>query len=371
MQRTLLPFLLVTATAAAQSYLYLPASTSPNIVEQSSYNLRPFMQTNSRVQIFYSATEVGGSQFAASALSFRYDGPIPQVGAPGPFTVQRLRVHVGTTQVAQPTASFGANLTQPLTTVYDGAFSYLPDPGSAFPHPWEVPNTSMRVPFNAPLGVTIPAGGWLVVDVQMEGNNIANFGFSHAILDGFMTTGGATNGSASNFGQGCSASAGAPAATISTTGTHAPGAAHFVSGQNLGASTIALLVLSGSNTTSQYGQLPFNLPTTGCSLYTETELSFLMFTDANGSIAPNSQMGAISVPAEPAFAGVTIYEQFVSLVQSANPFGFVLSDARAVTLGSFSTPTLGVYTVSHGADANATVADKVEPFGYALRIQLN
>ncbi len=371
MQRRLLPLLFLSATSAAQNYLYLPASTSPNVVESSSYNLRPFMQTNSRVQLFYSATEVGGSLFTANALSFRYDGPIPQVGAPGPFSVQRLRVHVGTTQIAQPTASFGANLSQALTTVHDAAFSYLPDPGSAFPHPWEVPNTSMRIPFNAPLGVAIPAGGFFVVDVQMEGNNIANFGFSHAILDGFMATGGVANGTTSNFGQGCNAAIGAPAATISTTGTHAPGAAHFVSGQNLGASTIALLVLSGSNTTSQYGLLPFNLPTTNCNLYTETELSFVMFTDASGAIAPNAQMGAISVPADPAFAGVTIYEQFVSLVQSANPFGFVLSDARAITLGSFTAPSLGVYTVSHGADANAATADKVEPFGYALRIQLN
>ena len=371
MQRILLPVFFLAASAAAQNYLYMPASTSPNLVESSSYNLRPFMQTNSRVQMFFSATEAGSSQFAANAISMRYDGPIPQVGAPGPFTVQRLRVAVGTTQVAQPTASFGGNLSQSLTTVYDGAFSYLPDPGSSFPHGWEIPNTSLRIPFSAPVGLTIPAGGWLVVDLQMEGNNIANFGFSHAIVDGFMSTGGATNGSAVNFGQGCSAAVGAPAATINTTGVHAPGAAHFVSGQNLGASTIALMVLSGSNTNSQFGSLPFTLPSTNCSLYTDIELNFVMFTNANGSIAPNSQMGAISVPADPAFAGVTIYEQFVSLVDAANPFGFVLSDARAVTLGSFTPPAIGVYTVSHGADANAAVADKVEPFGYALRFQLN
>ena len=371
MQRQLLTVLLLAATAAAQNYLYLPASTSTNFVEQSSYNLRPFMQTNSRVQMFFSATETGSSQFAASALSLRYDGPIPQVGAPGPFTVQRLRVRVGTTQTSQPTASFNGNLTQALTTVYDGVFTYLPDPGSAFPHPWEAPGTSLRIPFSAPLSISVPTGGWLVVDLQMEGNNIANFGFSHAIVDGFMTTGGATNGTAVNFGQGCSVSPTSPSATISTTGTHAPGAAHFVAGQNLGANTIALMVLSGSNTNSQFGPLPFNLPSTGCNLYTDIDLNFVMFTDASGSIAPNTQMGAVSVPADPAFAGVTIYEQFVSLVSAANPYGFVLSDARAITLGTFTSPGIGVYTVSHGADANAAVADKVEPFGYAVRLQLN
>ena len=92
MQRSLTAVLLLANLACAQNFLYLPASLSPNTVELPSYNLRPFMQTNSRVQMFFSAAETGSSSFTASALSLRYDGPIPQVGAPGPFTVQRLRI---------------------------------------------------------------------------------------------------------------------------------------------------------------------------------------------------------------------------------------------------------------------------------------
>ncbi len=371
MQRSLTAVLLLANLACAQNFLYLPASLSPNTVELPSYNLRPFMQTNSRVQMFFSAAETGSSSFTASALSLRYDGPIPQVGAPGPFTVQRLRVGVGATAVGQPSASFGSNLSQPLVPVFDSAFSYMPDPGSAFPHPWAAPANSMRIPFSAPANIVIPVGGWLVVDVQMEGNNIANFGFSHAIVDGFTGTGGAVNGTATSFGQGCSVTNGGPTATMTTTGTHAPGAAHFVSGQNLGASTLALAILSGSNTTSQFGALPWNLPATGCNLYTDLDLSFVMFTDAAGAIAPNQQMGAISVPANSAFSGVTIYEQLVAIVPGANPFDLVLSDARAITLGSFTPPSIGVYSVSHGADANATFADRVEPFGYAARLEVN
>lgn len=371
MQRFLAPALFLCATIPAQSFLYLPASLPTNTVELGSYSLRPFMQTNSRVQMFFSATETGSGAFVANAISLRYDGPIPQVGAPGPFTVQRLRVHVGTSAVARPDANFGTNLTQPLTTVYDGVFSYLPDPGSAFPHPWAAPGNSLRIPFSAPVQIAVPSGGWFVVDVQMEGNNIANFGFSHAIVDGHTTTGGVVDGSAVSFGQGCSVSPNAPAATLGTTGVHAPGAAHFVNGQNLGANTIALLLLSGSNTTSQFGTLPWNLPSTNCDLYTDLDLNFVMFTDANGSIAPNQQMGAIPVPANPAFNGVPIYEQFASIVPGANAWDIVLSNARAITLGAFTTPAMGIYTVSHGGDANAGVGDKVEPFGYALRVETN
>lgn len=370
MQR-LLASTLMLAAASAQGFLYLPATLSPDTTELSTYNLRPFMQTNARVQMFFSATETGSSSFTANAISMRYDGPIPQVGAPGPFTVQRLRVHIGASAVDQPTATFSTNLTQPLTTVYDAPFSYLPDPGSAFPHPWAVPGTSLRIPFQAPVSVAIPAGGWFVVEIQMEGNNIANFGFSHAIVDGHTAPGGAAGGTATSFGQGCSASVGAPGASIGSTGVHAPGAAHFVSGQHLGANSLALLLLSGSNTTSQLGALPWNLPGTACDLYTDLDLNFVMFTDANGAIAPNQQMGAISVPANTAFNGVNIYEQFASLVAGANAWDIVLSDARAITLGTFTTPAMGVYSVSHGSNASAGVGDKVEAFGYALRVETN
>ncbi len=371
MHRHLAVLALLAPFAAAQSYLYLPASTAPNLVEGGSYNLRPFMQTNSRVQMFFDATEVGTSTFVAQAISLRYDGPIPQVGAPGPFTVQRLRVHVGSTAVAQPGASFAQNLSAPLTTVYDGTFTYLPDPGFGFPHPWEVPNTSMRIPFAAPVSIAIPAGGMFVVDVQMEGNNIANFGFSHAIVDGHMSSGGVTDGFASSFGAGCPAAIGGAPATMTTTGVHAPGAAHFISGQNLGPNTLALGLIGASNAASPFGALPFNLPSTACTLYTDAAISFLMLTDGAGAIAPNLQSGAVAVPIDPAFAGVQLFEQIASIAPNANAFGFVLSDARDITLGSYAPPTIGVYSVSHGADAEAGIADKVEPFGYALRVELN
>jgi hypothetical protein len=76
----------------------------------------------------------------------------------------------------------------------------------------------------------------------MEGNNIAQFGFSHAILDGATTSGGITNGNAATYGQGCSAGTGLPAATVTASGVFAPGGAHFLNGQNLGANAIVVAV---------------------------------------------------------------------------------------------------------------------------------
>ncbi|MGE3172620.1 MAG: hypothetical protein AB7O97_08325 [Planctomycetota bacterium] len=361
---------LLAATAGAQTYLHLPASFVPDAVELADYEIRPLMQTNCRLQMFFDAAETGSSAFTALELALRYDGPIPQVGAPGPFQIQRLQVLIGSSAAGIPGADFAQNLTQPLQTVFDGPWTYLPDPGSGFPQPWGGPGNSLRFPFTTPAAVTIPTGGWFVVELRMQGNNIAGFGFSHAILDGVETFGGVTDGTRTSYGTGCSAATGAPAATISATGNFAPGTAHFVAGQNLGANTLAIGVLGGSNAMSTFGPLPVTLPGTTCSLLASTDITWLAFTNAAGAVAPDLQSSAIVVPPVPAFAGARLYEQWISLVPAANPFGLIVSDALDVQLGSIQPPTTGIYLVSHGTQSDAAIADEVRPFGYAVELQV-
>src|SRR5687768_13565382 len=124
---------LAAASLSAQNFVALPATASPNN-ETPGYSLLPLMQPNARVQMFFDAAEVGAPPFTAVELAWRYDGPVPEVGAPGPFSITRLQIRVGVSAVAAPGAEFGANLTQPLTTVFDGPWSYLPDNGSQAPH---------------------------------------------------------------------------------------------------------------------------------------------------------------------------------------------------------------------------------------------
>ncbi len=355
---------LAAASLSAQNYLELPATASPAF-ELPNYSVLPLMQPNARVQMFYDATEVGSSSFLADRIEFRFDGPIPQVGAPGPFAITRLQIHIGTTTVAMPGASFAGNLTQPLTTVFDAPWSYLPDPGSASPHPWGGPGGGLTFVFTTTVPITIPAGGWLVVDLQMEGNNIASFGFSHAILDGATTTGGVTNGSASNYGQGCSAGIGLPAATVTASGIFAPGGAHFLNGQNLGAYAPVVAVFGLSNG----APLPLTLPGTSCTLLASLDVTSAMLADATGAVAGNQPAAALVLPADPAISGFLVYEQFGSLVATANPWGIVLSNAVAVTLGSFANPGRGTYSVAHDTNANATLANVVKAFGYAMRLR--
>jgi hypothetical protein len=213
------------------------------------------------------------------------------------------------------------------------------------------------------LGVVL----WLVVDVIMTGNNIANFGFAHALLDGAATGGGVTNGVATGYGQGCSAGAGQPAATASTNGIYAPGGAHFLTGQNLGANAPVLGIFGLSDQTAGAAPLPFTLPGTSCTLLASPDFTPVTLADATGAVG-GTQL-ALSLPADPAISGIVLYEQLASLVAGANPWSIVFSDAVAVNLGSFAPPGRGTYMVGHDTDAGAQYANVTKAFGYAMRLR--
>lgn len=354
------------ASLLAQNYLELPVSAAPAF-ELSDFNLLPLMQPAARVQMFYGANESSQSFFVADELSFRFDGPIPQVGAPGPFAIQQLIIRVGTTNIGTPSAAFEANLTSPLTEVFNGPWSYESDDGSAAPHPWGGPGGGLTVPFTNLAPVDLAAGAWLVVDVQMIGNNIQSFGFAHAILDGAMTSGGVIDGTTVNFGSGCVTGTGLPSATAAVEGITAPGAAHFLVGQDLGPNSVVLGMFGLDNTSYDGLLLPFTLPGTNCSLLTSIDATAITFADAAGNVTGTDL--ALSLPADPAINGVVIYEQLASLIPAANALGIVFSDGVEVTLGRFDVLGRQTYTVAHDSDATATFGNVVEPFGYALRLR--
>ena len=356
---------LCTASLTAQNFIELPSTAQPSF-ELSNFSLVPFMQPNARVQMFYGSSEVGLTPFVANEIAFRFDGPIPQVGAPGPFTIQQLILRIGTTSVATPGSDFAANLTSPLTEVFNGPWTYWPDNGSAAPHPWGGPNNGLLFPFTNVAPIAMNPGEWLVVDLTMIGNNIQSFGFAHAILDGAATTGGVSNGTAVSFGSGCATSAGQPAAAAAVVGTMAPGGTHFLTGTNLGANALVLGMYGLDNSNYVGVPLPFTLPGSSCDLLTSIEATLLTFADAAGSVSGTEL--ALSLPANPALSGVQVYEQLASLVPTANVVGLVFSDAVGVTLGSFGTLGRQTYSVAHDTDAAATYANSLGAFGYAMRL---
>ena len=365
---SLLPLTLLASSALAQSYVYLPASANPAAQELNSYSFVPFMQPSGKVQFFYKASEVGASTFLAREIAFRYDGPTPKVGVPGPFTIARLRIEIGTTTVLLPGAEFEKNLTTPLSKAFEQSVSFLPDSSSATPDIWGGPGGGMAFPFASPVAVVIPANAWFVVQLTLEANT--NRGLAHAILDAQKYQG-IVDGSATSNGIGCTAGISSSPALILTSGTYAPGSAHSIYGSSLGANAPVLTMIGASDQVYGGVPLPYTLPGTNCSAYASFDFTIGQFADITGAILPQSASSFLTIPADPAFSGAQLFEQHVALVPSANSYGIVMSDKRNVVLGSYSPPVNGVWYVANGDSATAPAATLADALGFALRIRTN
>lgn len=364
----LLSAALLAAALPAQTYLHMPASQSPATQELGSFRIQPWTRTSARTQMFFDAAEAGRASFVATKLSLRYDGPIPPVGAPGPFNIQRVTIAIGATGVPIPGPFFAGNLTQPLTTVFDGPVTYWPDQAGSGPEPWGGPNDRLTFAFSQPVQVTIPNGGYLVIDLALQGNDLN--GQAHAMLDAARGTGGPVDGIVTSSGTGCSAVQGGPNAVILTSGVHAPGGVHSIHGSNLGANAPVFAMVGGSDTVAPFGPLPLTLPGTSCQIYTSSDFSFPMQADAAGSLAPFANGSTVAIPPLGLFQNARLYEQLVSYVPGANPWNLVFSDKRSIALGQISPPTPGFYAVSNGFDAAASVADESGVYGYAVRLEI-
>lgn len=364
-----LPALLATSLSAvvgAQGFLHMPASLSPDINDLGTYAEVPWTRTAARVQQFYSAGEVGAQSFVATGMDLRFDGPIPPVGSPGPFRIDRVTIKFGTSTVPIPGPVFDLNMTSQPTVVFDQPVTYWPDQGFQSPEPWGGLNGSLTFPFNSPVSVTIPSGGWLVIEIALAGNNLQ--GSAHAMLDAEAGQGGPFDGNAFNTGTGCAAPGSMPA-TITTTGVHAPGAVHYIGGSNLGANSPVVAILGVSQTQAAFGALPWNLPGTSCFAYNSWDLFVNGVADANGSIRVQDPALAVPLLADNSLLGATYHVQLASVVPGANqPWNLVFSDSRTVQLGGINPLSKGMYAVSNRDSATAPFADFEQEFGYAVRL---
>jgi hypothetical protein len=141
-----------------------------------------------------------------------------------------------------------------------------------------------------------------------------------------------------------------------------------VTGQNLGANAPVFIVYGLSNTQSAFGNLPFGLPGTNCSLLASIDASALAFASTTGTLGTGAAANALVVPADPVYSGLVVHEQLVPFAPAANVYGVAFSNAQSVTLGTLTAPGRGTYAVWHGQDASATVATDVKAFGYAVRL---
>ena len=352
--------------AHAQTHLHMPASLSPELSDLGNWAEVPWTRPDARMQQFFSEVEVGASSFVATGLDLRFDGPIPMVGAPGPFTIQRLTVKIGTSTVPVPGPVFDSNVTGSPTIVFDQPITYWPDQGSETPAPWGGLNGGLSMAFTTPVAVSIPPGGWLVIEISVAGNSLT--GSAHAMLDGEVGPGGPYEGLAFSSLVGCSIPGGQPA-TITSTGVHAPGAVHFLGGSNLGANSPVIALIGLSDTQAAFGPLPFNLPGTSCFAFTSWDLSLSTVADAAGSIRSNDPRMALPLSTHNVLTGLQYYAQLAALVPGANRWNLVFSDKRTVQLGGINPLSMGMYAVWNGDSSTAAYGDAAQEFGFAMRLQ--
>ena len=376
MSRTLIPALSALSTlvatvgvANAQTFRHLPGSMSPANSELNSWNEVPFMRTQTRLQVFYGANELdGASAFTADQLSLRYDGPIPRVGQSGPFAIGRMRIRIGVTNVAEPDNRLDANLTTPLTTVFDGAHSYFPDPGSGFPEPWGGPQGTLTFPFTQPASVQVPQGSWLVVEFTMQGNT--NLALTHALIDAGKSIGGWTEGTAVVSQTGCPASGTTPAAIVPG-GVYAPGATMSFGGSALGVASPVYTFLGFDDQNGFGTTLPLTVPGTSCRVYSTWDIGLPQIAGLDGSIPVGAPASLLPVPLNPWLNGAVFHVQHVALANGANlPWGLAFSDKLTVTLGNLTTPDKAIRTASDKDSATSSLGNVLTAEAVAMRLRV-
>ena len=124
----------------------------------------------------------------------------------------------------------------------------------------------------------------------------------------------------------------------------------------------------GLSNSVAFAPLPFLLPGTSCTLYASPDATIATVADAAGAVA-GAAAPVLSLPADPALAGIVLYEQMAALAPAANAWGLALSNGVAVTLGSFTPLGRGTYLVAHESSATAAHATAVRAFGMAMRLR--
>lgn len=357
----------LSGSGLAQSLLPVPTTGGTATGDLNATTPFPFGSSQCRVQFWYGAEELPLSAFTALALSLRYDGPVPPAGNAGPHAIQRVRIRIGTSQTTQPGASFEHHLTQPLTEVFDGAWSYFLDPSSVGPTPFGAPQGTLRWTLAQPTAVVLPAGSWFVVEFVIEGNLGAGMG--HAALDAYRGTGAPVNGTAVSRGIGCAVPGALASATIATFGSYAPGAAYALHGTNLGSGAGILTSISLSDQVG-IGALPLQIPGSSCWIHTGFDVLQLRLANANGTLVGTLPGTWIAVPADPAFNSLQLFHQHLAIHPGANPSGIIASNYRAVTLGDAATPNVRLWLAGNDIEANSEAANVVQVAAPALQLEV-
>lgn len=309
--------------ALAQTYRPLPDHA--DVVDGHGYSTLPFGGPSFRTQILVDGAALATNGAILQGIAFRADRAYASLAA----QVPNVTVRVSDTSVAVGAMSttFAANVTGPVTTVFQGTVT-LPAGGAvgAGPLPWNV-----SIPFAQPYSFLTAAGNLLI---EIAANNPIGGGAATYILDAVQAGGTMTSFGAFGVTQGMHTLLLFAPTAIAIEPRHlSPGhTIPFVSGLVYAGPPVASPGVVG------LGLAPLPTP---CDLGPFGAPGYFAYVDTL-VCSPHSWGPAffgvtstfsVPVPGNPMLIGTTIYAQSAVFVPTANPLGLVASNVVETRIG--------------------------------------
>ncbi len=298
--------------------------------------------------------EMQGRPATITGVSFRREGQ--NTSSYGAFTmVVNVWVSTAATPPSAPSATFAQNHGPDKQQVVTFGLVQVPamPPPTAIPAPFD-----LSIPFDQPLAWT--GGGPLCLEIQLVSKST-----TQTVLFDWVSDNPRLNPRPTTlrYGSGCIATGQTAAVRLDGAGTGSwttGGVSLTYTGSRFPASAMVGLLIGGSNAQFAGLPLPLALPGTAiapsgtCSLLTDALLGIPAVTNGSGQLS-----FSLGLAATPAFNGLSLFTQAVTLDATANSWGVVSSNGvQHQVLAPWSNSLGTVYATSSFGPTGSVRADE-------------
>jgi hypothetical protein len=359
--RNLIPFLCLTATAAAQSVVIPSAAATVRPTRSPFYLSNVFYSTSSttiphdsRTQSIVDVADVGVPAALWNSLAVRRPVGLGNAN-PAMSTTGVIMMSVSPNAWTAATSTFASNHGAAPVTVFNGTIN-LPAATNppAWPAPWETP-----IPFSAPFPFTSAMGLSLVIDIAQTGNSATTPWYVEAT----SPNNGGRAGSNPSAQSTCRFSNNNYNNSLGHVSQILVGGTWYVNYGSILPNAIGVAAIGAQGVGGSWNgiPLPFDMSgvgAPGCSWNISMDYIVGIAASASGSAPWPVQQ----VPNDPSLAGAFFFDQAIFVDSAANALGLVASWSSKWEIGT------GIG--APGALVAATGSAAANPAGFLTRGQL-
>ena len=328
---TILPVLASALCAQSFTVPSALADAPGNYYDLQTFWVSPTSQMPVHEQMLWDTADIVRGNALLKSMRMRRTSVVSNQNAAGSAALS-LRLSVGPNASGSAAATFASNLGAATTSVFSGTVS-LPASSwqSEAAHPFEI-----KIPFTTSFAFAKNAGNALVADFVITSLSTGNQ--QTWFLDAQGKDGGKVVEELPPQ-PGCKFSNASHAWGVGYPGLIYPGSSFWVSYQNIlpGAQGLGILGTKGSGGVWKGIPLPFDLGLVGapgCALAVGMDVTVPLQANASG----DAKWPELTIPGNPALAGLGFWEQGAFLDAGANALGVVTTSSRKFTLGTGSLP---------------------------------